>query len=114
VPGETELGGRFRRQAIGKSAARKSVCGVPPRGFSSNERLVTKQRSASGVSQAPIIAPVDFMNFTVSENALTINRSDLEQTMIRAKMLEAQIADGTAKTRRRKRAAETRGDDGRL
>ena len=28
---------------------------------------------------------------------LTINRSDLEQTMIRAKTLEAQIADGTAK-----------------
>jgi len=28
---------------------------------------------------------------------LTINRSDLEQTMVRAKTLEAQIADGTAK-----------------
>ena len=28
---------------------------------------------------------------------LTINRSDLEQTMIRAKSLEAQVADGTAK-----------------
>jgi alkyl sulfatase BDS1-like metallo-beta-lactamase superfamily hydrolase len=28
---------------------------------------------------------------------LTINRSDLEQTMIRAKTLEVQIADGTAK-----------------
>jgi Alkyl sulfatase C-terminal len=28
---------------------------------------------------------------------LTINRSDLEHTMIRAKSLEAQIADGTAK-----------------
>src|SRR5262245_23590839 len=29
--------------------------------------------------------------------ALTINRSDLEQTMMGAKTLEAQIADGTAK-----------------
>ena len=28
---------------------------------------------------------------------LTINRSDLEQTMMRGKSLEAQIADGTAK-----------------
>jgi len=29
---------------------------------------------------------------------LTINRSDLERTMMGAKTLEAQIADGTAKT----------------
>ena len=32
---------------------------------------------------------------------LTINRTDLEQTMMGAKTLEAQIKDGTAKVQRR-------------
>ena len=46
---------------------------------------------------------------------LTINRSDLEQTMMGVKTLEAQIADGTAKVRGRRRDPEAaRLDHGRL
>ena len=46
---------------------------------------------------------------------LTINRSDLEQTMMGAKTLEAQIADGTAKVRgRRRHPGAARLDHGRL
>ena len=46
---------------------------------------------------------------------LTINRSDLEQTMMGAKTLEAQIEDGTAKVQgRRQHPEEARLDDGRL
>ena len=46
---------------------------------------------------------------------LTINRADLEKTMMGAKTLDAQIADGTAKARRRcGRAQAARLHDGRL
>ena len=46
---------------------------------------------------------------------LTINRSDLEQTMMGAKTLEAQIADGTAKVDGRcQRPCQARRDHGRL
>ena len=46
---------------------------------------------------------------------LTINRSDLEQTMMGAKTLEAQIADGTAKVEGDAEHLEAaRLDDGRL
>ena len=46
---------------------------------------------------------------------LTINRSDLEQTMMGAKTLEAQIADGTAKVEGDvTRPRQARRDDGRL
>jgi hypothetical protein len=51
------------------------------------ERTVTGFVTYTGVA---LIAHIDRLT-------LTINRSDLEQTMMRAKTLEVQIADGTAK-----------------
>ena len=52
---------------------------------------------------------------TKPDLTLTINRSDLEQTMMGAKTLEAQIADGTAKVEGDvSDPGEARGDDGRL
>ena len=45
---------------------------------------------------------------------LTINRADLEQTMMGAKTLEAQIADGTARSRATSACWRARRDDGRL
>jgi alkyl sulfatase BDS1-like metallo-beta-lactamase superfamily hydrolase len=51
---------------------------------------------------------------TSPDLTLTINRSDLEQTMMGAKTLEAQIADGTEGSGRRVGAGKACLDHGRL